>query len=170
MALRGCPRCQAAATLPCQAAVGPRCPHPSREDGEGASSPSVAPKSGQGSAEPQGDTAWGQLIHAGPYLAPLAVSSLRWWQSCDRRGDSEGEQQSSLRFPLFAAFGFAGTSIKELLQALGPPPGGTSQVAVSQGTGWALLCPHPAPCTYPVPKECPQKMMLLFPLRAFAQS
>lgn len=26
------------------------------------------------------------------------------------------------------------------------------------------------PCTYPVPKECPQKRMLLFPLRALAQS
>lgn len=29
-----------------------------------------------------------------------------------------------------------------------------------------LTCPH----TYPVPKECPQKMMLLFPLRALTQS
>lgn len=114
-------------------------------------------------------TAWGQPIRAGPYLAPPAVSSLRWWQPCDRRGDSEGDQQSSLRFSLLAVFGFAGASTKELLQALGPSPGGTSLAAVSQGTGWALVCPHLV-CTYPVPKECPQKMMLLFPLRAFAQS
>lgn len=77
---------------------------------------------------------------------------------------------SSLRFSVFAVFGFAGASIKELLQALGPCPGGTSLAAVAQGSGWALVCPHPAPCPYPVPKECPQKMMLLFPLRAFAQS
>lgn len=42
--------------------------------------------------------------------------------------------------------------------------------AVSQGTGWALVCPHPTPCTHPVPKECPQKRMVLFPLRALAQS
>lgn len=45
------------------------------------------------------------------------------------------------------------------------------QVApVSQGTEGALVCPHATPCTYPVPRECPQKRMVLFPLRAFAQS
>lgn len=81
-----------------------------------------------------------------------------------------GGTHSSLRFPSLAAFGFAGASTKELLQALGPSPGGTSLAATSQGTGWALVCPHPTPCTYPVPRECPQKRTLLLPLRAFTQS
>lgn len=133
------------------------------------------PKIRPGQCRASGRHCMGTPTHAGPYLAPPAASSLRWWQSCGRRGGSEGEQQrggctAPSGSPLLAAFGSAGASTKQLLQALGPSPGGTSLAAVPQGTRWALVCPHPTPCTYPVPRECPQKRMLLFPLRAFAQS
>lgn len=85
-----------------------------------------------------------------------------------------GAQHPHPPFP--AGFCFAGASPKEPVQLLGPSPGGTGVAAVSQPGDrlWALVSVSPTlvtrPRAYPVPKECPQKRMLLFPLRALAQS
>lgn len=72
-------------------------------------------------------------------------------------------------------FCFSVTSTEEMLQPLGPSPCGTGLAAVSQpgDRPWARASPSThgvSPHTYPVPRECPQKRMLLFPLRALAQS
>lgn len=165
MALRGCPHCQAAATLPSQTAVEPRCPHPSREDREGSSS----------LLQPQNQGRVVQSLRVtlhGDNPSMLAPTSLLLQFPCCIGGNPVIEEvtvRRSSKAPSDSPFG--------CLTLQGPLPRSCSkpfvhpQVApVSQGTGWALLCPYPTPCTYPVPRECPQKRMVLFPLRAFAQS
>jgi len=167
-------------TPPSQAATpGPRSPRPAK-DGDGHSSlarwqglmlergamglpsSSVAPEICPGTCRaPGGDTAWGHPSHAGPYLAPPAASSPRWWQSCERRGGG-----GSHRVPV----GHTAPSDPPagswcLQQGAAPAPR-----SIPRDQLWAPGCPPPPRHTYPVPRECPQSRTLLFPLRALAQA